>query len=187
EDLDLLQAVLHALARGGVGGDLGREGRGLARALEPGRAGGLPRDHVAVLVGQRHDRVVERGLDVRLADRDVLADAPARATSGRLPTRRSQLLSLLPAPDRLLRALARARVGLRALTVHRQPATMADPPVAADLGRALDRLRPLAAKVALDLEVRVDVLAELRDLLVREVAHLLVGGQAERCADLARG
>src|ERR671936_275370 len=38
EDLDLLQAVLHALARAGVGGHLGRERRRLARALEAGRA-----------------------------------------------------------------------------------------------------------------------------------------------------
>src|SRR5262249_61232893 len=72
EDLDLLQAVLHALARAGVGGDLRRERRRLARALEPGGAGGLPRDHVSVLVGQRDDRVVEARLDVRLADRDVI-------------------------------------------------------------------------------------------------------------------
>src|SRR4029077_10614949 len=79
EHLDLLETVLHPLARAVVCGDLRGERRRLARALEPGRAGGLPRDHVAVLVGQRHDRVVERGLDVRLADRDVLLDAATRA------------------------------------------------------------------------------------------------------------
>src|SRR5262245_15195949 len=44
EDLDLLQTVLHALAGGVVGGHLRREGRRLARALEAGGAGGLPRD-----------------------------------------------------------------------------------------------------------------------------------------------
>ena len=79
EHLDLLEAVLHALARGGVGGHLRRERRGLARALEAGAAGGLPRDHVAVLVGQRHDRVVEARLDVGLAEGHVLPDAPAAA------------------------------------------------------------------------------------------------------------
>src|SRR5579859_7697248 len=46
EDLDLLEAVLHALAGARVGRDLGGEGGRLARALEPGRAGGLPRDHI---------------------------------------------------------------------------------------------------------------------------------------------
>src|SRR5437763_8568879 len=78
EHLDLLQAVLDALAGGSVRGHLRRERSGLARALEPGATGGLPRDHVAFAVGQGHDRVVERSLDVGLPDRDVLADpAPA--------------------------------------------------------------------------------------------------------------
>ena len=42
----------------------------------------------------------------------------------------------------------------------------------ADLLQALDRLGALAAQLALDLEVRVDVRPELGDLLVREVADL---------------
>src|ERR671931_1234781 len=82
EDLDLLEAVLHALAGAGVGGDLGGERRRLARALEARRAGRLPGDDVSILVRQRHDGVVERRLDVRLADGDVLPDAPTRATPG---------------------------------------------------------------------------------------------------------
>src|SRR5205085_9384616 len=96
EDLDLLEAVLHALAGAGVGGHLGRERRRLARALEARRAGRLPGDDISVLVRQRHDGVVERRLDVRLADRDVLADATPSATSGRWPSRRSHLLLLHP-------------------------------------------------------------------------------------------
>ena len=40
---------------------------------------------------------------------------------------------------------------------------MAQAPVGADLGQALDRLRPLPAQIALDLLVRVDVVAELGD------------------------
>src|SRR3954465_14013529 len=79
EDLDLLHALLDALARGRVGRHLGGERRGLARALETGAAGGLPRDHVALAVGERDDRVVERRLDVRLADGDVLLDLAAAA------------------------------------------------------------------------------------------------------------
>src|SRR6266566_6131909 len=81
EDLDLLKAVLHSLPRARVGRDLRRERRRLARALEPGRAGGLPRDHVAFLVGQGDDRVVEARLDVRLADGDVLLGLAARAAA----------------------------------------------------------------------------------------------------------
>src|SRR5262249_14733897 len=145
---------------------------------------------VAVLVGQRDDRVVEARLDVRLPDRDVLPDAAARATPGRLSTRRCHLLGLLPAADGFLRALARTRVRLRALPVHRQAAAATEAlragPVGAYLGQALDRLRPVAPQVALDLELRVDVVAELRDLVVGEVADLRVGTEAERGGDLAR-
>src|SRR5688572_9752298 len=79
EDLDLLHALLDALARGRVGGHLRREGRRLAGALEAGAAGGLPRDHVALAVRERDDRVVEGRLDVRLADGDVLLDLAATA------------------------------------------------------------------------------------------------------------
>src|SRR3954465_11671434 len=79
EDLDLLHALLDALARGRVGRHLGGERGRLARALEAGAAGGLPRDHVALAVGERDDRVVEGRLDVRLADRDVLLDFAATA------------------------------------------------------------------------------------------------------------
>src|SRR5918995_7302435 len=74
EDLDLLHPLLDALARGRVCGDLRGEGGRLARALEAGSTGGLPRDHVALAVGHGDDRVVERRLDVCLADRDVLLD-----------------------------------------------------------------------------------------------------------------
>src|SRR4029453_7070512 len=141
EDLDLLEAVLHALPRGSVGGDLRREGRGLAGALEAGAAGRLPRDHVAVLVGQRHDRVVEARLDVRLPEGHVLPDAPASAGPAWL---RHLVLPhlLLAAAGRgaALRALTGARVRLRPLAVDRQAASVAKPPVRAYLHEALDVL-----------------------------------------------
>jgi hypothetical protein len=72
----------------------------------------------------------------------------------------------------LLQAVARPGVGLRALAVDREPAAVADAPVGADLAEPLDRLRAVAAQVALDLEVLVDVLAELGDLLVGQVLDL---------------
>src|SRR5438067_1355868 len=101
EDLDLLKAVLHSLPRARVGGDLRCKRRGLARALEPGRAGGLPRDHVALLVGERDDRVVEARLDVRLADRDVLLRLAPRATArGGLSPRRRHVTSPSTCRDR---------------------------------------------------------------------------------------
>jgi hypothetical protein len=63
---------------------------------------------------------------------------------------------------------------------------VADPAIRADLAEALDRLLPFAAQVALDLEVRVDVVAELRDLFVREVLDLRVRAELELGCDLLR-
>src|SRR5205823_9930671 len=90
------------------------------------------------------------------------------------------LRRLLAASDGLLRALAGARVRLRPLSVHGQAAPVADAPVGADLGEALDRLLPVAPQVALDLAAGIDVVAELRDLFVREVLALGVRAEAER-------
>src|SRR5262249_40911176 len=109
------------------------------------------------------------------------------ATSRSCLSRRCHLLPLLPASDGLLRALAGARVGLRALTTGGKAATVPEAAVAADLREALDRLRALAPQVALDLHVRVGVVAELRDLVVREILDLLVAIELERVADLLRG
>src|SRR5215210_5847129 len=94
------------------------------------------------------------------------------------------LRCFLAAPDRLLGALAGARVGLGALAVRRQPAAVADAAIGADLLEALDRLRALAAQIPLHLEVRVDEVAELRDLGVGEISDLLVGREAELRAHL---
>src|SRR3954452_1816076 len=86
-----------------------------------------------------------------------------------------------------LRALARARVRLRALAVDRQAAPVAQAAVAADLHQALDVLGALAAQVALDGQLVVDVVAELADLVLGEVADVGVGvdaGGRERGARL---
>src|SRR4029079_17897033 len=90
EDLDLLQAMFHSLTGTEVGGHLGGERRRLARALEARSARALPRDDVALAIGERDVRVVERRLDMRLSDSDVLAHLAARAAAGAaLPARGS--------------------------------------------------------------------------------------------------
>src|SRR6186997_2254088 len=75
-DLDLAHAVLHRT----LGRAVGREGRGircaLAGALETGDAGRAPADDRTVEVGDRDDRVVERGLDMNVPLRDVLLLTP---------------------------------------------------------------------------------------------------------------
>src|SRR6201985_3723212 len=97
------------------------------------------------------------------------------------------LLRLLPAADGLLRPLARARVRLRPLAARRQVAPVPQTAVRADLRETLDRVRPLAAQVTLDLEIRVDVVAKLRNLVFGQIAHLRVAREPERVADLLRG
>src|SRR5207245_7915636 len=70
EHFDLLEAEVARLACRGLRGDLRRVWRALARALPTGGSGRRPCDHVSSRVGERHDRVVERGLHVRRAARD---------------------------------------------------------------------------------------------------------------------
>src|SRR6187200_1384 len=72
-------------------------------------------------------------------------------------------LRLLPACDRLLRTLAGARVGMRALAPDRERPAVPDPLVATDLDLPFDVLRDLAPEVSLDLQVLVDVRTDLED------------------------
>src|SRR2546422_766205 len=81
EDLDLLEPVLHRLARGDLGGRLRGERRALARAPEAGAPGARPGDDVAHPVGERDDRVIEGRLDVR----DARADLAPLALLAALP------------------------------------------------------------------------------------------------------
>src|ERR1700741_523284 len=81
----------------------------------------------------------------------------------------SLLPGLLPTGYRLLLALAGARVGLRPLPVHGQPAAVADALVAADLDLAPDVGLDLAAQVTFDLVGGVDPVAGPGQLLVGPV------------------
>ena len=73
-----------APAGGLLGGHLGGEGRALAGALEADVAGRGPREHVALEVGDRDDRVVEGRLDVGDAVGDVAPLALPGAPAARL-------------------------------------------------------------------------------------------------------
>src|SRR5262249_32040260 len=70
-DLDLLEAELGRLLRGGLGSPLGGGRRALAAALEADRAGRGVAERVAVGVGDGDDGVVEGRLDVGDAPADV--------------------------------------------------------------------------------------------------------------------
>src|SRR5262245_11522343 len=73
-DLDLLEAELAGPLRRGLGGTLGGERRALAAALEAHRPCRRETQRVAVGVGDRHDGIVERGLD--------MGHAPAHVSPG---------------------------------------------------------------------------------------------------------
>src|SRR5918993_945765 len=75
-DLDLAHAVLHRPLGRAIGGQRRRVRCALAGALEPGDASGAPADDRSIEVGDRDDRVVERGLDVNVPLRDVLLLTP---------------------------------------------------------------------------------------------------------------
>src|SRR5690606_9840431 len=78
--------ILHAEVLGGVacpfGGHLRRERRALTRALEAAPAGRRPGERVPLTIRDRHDRVVERRMDVRDGIEnltlDLLSDARGR-------------------------------------------------------------------------------------------------------------
>src|SRR3954453_21923418 len=94
---------------------------------------------------------------------------------------------LAPAGDaHPARALAPARVRLRPLAPHRQPAPVAEAAVGADLHQPLLVLRALAAQVALDL-ARLDRLAQLDDLVLGQVLDMGIGVDFRLFEDLARG
>src|SRR6516165_11303771 len=81
---------------------------------------------------------------------------------------------LLLASDRLGRTLARARIGMGALTAHRQAAAMTQAAIAAKIHQPLDVDAGLATKIALDHVVAVDHFADLQDLLVAQLADATI-------------
>src|SRR6478736_8790953 len=195
EDVDLLDTVLLRLAGSGLRGHAGGVRRRLARALEAHAARRRPADDGARRVGDRDDRVVERRLDVGLAQRDVLLLLAARLARGGLglchvlallnPGGRA-LARLLLAGDGALRTLAGTRVRLRALPAHREAAAVAQALVGTDLDLAADVGGDLATEVALHLVVAFDVVAESDELVVGEVLDADVLVDLRRREDLVR-
>src|SRR3712207_4486123 len=117
---------------------------------------------------------------IRRPPRSTLFPYTTLFRSGGAGVRLLLLAGLLLAGDGLARALARARVGAGALTVHRKATAMPQALVAADLHLAADVRRHLAAQIALDAEVLVDVVAELQQVLVTQVLDPQVGADARR-------
>src|SRR5439155_561884 len=150
-----LHAEVQRFARRLLGRHGGGEGRRLLGALEPSFAGRAPGDRVALQVGDRDERVVERRGDVCDAFRldDFLGALRARRACWCwllfvwflfvwflfvwfLFVRHVPLLfqhGLLLARDRAPRSLLGARIGVRALAAHRQILAMAAPAIRKNL------------------------------------------------------
>src|SRR6185503_12143968 len=143
-DVHTLDAEAHRLASALLRRHRRREGRALLRALEPRLAGRAPRHGVAVAVGDGHRGVVESGADVRHSLRFH--------NSLRLfPGRHTLFGYLLLARDRAARPLLGARIGVGALTPHRQAAAVPDAAIRSDVHQSLDVHRHFGAQRALDL------------------------------------
>src|SRR6202045_1462740 len=103
------------------------------------------------------------------------------------PTRDSPFATrqlFLLAGDRLGRALARAGVGMGALTTHRQPAAMAQAAIAAEVHQTLDVHADFATKIALDQIVAVDHFADLEHFLVAQLTDATVNGNLDLLHDV---
>src|SRR4030088_1866915 len=90
----------------------------------------------------------------------------------------------LLAGDRLGRALARARVGMGALTAHRQSATMTQAAVAAEIHQTLDVHAGLATQIAFDHVVAVDHFTNLQNFLIAQLRNATVIGNLDLLQDL---
>src|SRR5215475_7265717 len=175
EHLDLLEPQVHGLARGVLRGGLRREGRALARALEAYASRTRPRDHVAHLVGEGDDGVVEGRLHMRYAHADFLALALSPTLLGRGGGRRrgGGRHRLLLDHDALALALTGAGVRVGALPAHGQPFAMTYAAVAPDVHEALHAHGHLAPQIAFHLVLALDDVAHPRGLLVRPRLHAL--------------
>src|ERR1700753_2305517 len=102
------------------------------------------------------------------------------------PAAMELLRHFLLAGDRLGRTLARARVGVCALTANRQTAAMAQATIAAEIHQALDVHRGVAAQIAFDEIIAVDDFANLDDFGFGQVMDATVRRDADLLDDLAR-
>src|SRR5206468_3708713 len=81
-DLERTDAMVRCLLARVLGGDLGGVGRRLAAALEAHHSGRAPGNRIALRVGDRDHRIVEAGVHVSDAGRDILAFPSAETLRG---------------------------------------------------------------------------------------------------------
>src|SRR6266403_5108961 len=93
---------------------------------------------------------------------------------------------LLLAGDRLGRTLAGARVGMGALTAHRQSAAMTQAAIAAEIHQTLDVHAGFATQIAFDQIVAVDHFADLQHFLIAQLRYAAIIGNLDFLQDVGR-
>src|SRR5260370_8828445 len=93
---------------------------------------------------------------------------------------------LLLAGDRLGWTLARARIGMGALTTHRQSAAMTQAAITAEIHQPLDVHAGLATQVAFDHVVAVDHFTNLQHFLIAQLRDAAIIGNLDLLQDLSR-
>lgn len=71
----------------------------------------------------------------------------------------------------LLGAFAGTGILLGILPAHRQPATVTDTAIAANLNQALDVKRNLTAQVAFDLDMMFDIITQFADVVFGKIPY----------------
>src|ERR1700682_10075 len=118
----------------------------------------------------------------------LLLTSPVQITSANVRSRpHHRLHGLLLVGNRALaRTLARARIGPRALAVHRQTPAVPYPPVAPDFHQALDVHGDVLAEIALHAPLLFDDAADLPDVIFRQILRAEVGTDPCVLEDLVR-
>jgi hypothetical protein len=101
-----------------------------------------------------------------------------------MPAHSEWVLGLFLAGDRLGRAFARARVGVGALAMNRQAATMAEAAVATEIHQPLNVHRDFTTEIAFHREFTVDGFADLQDLAVGQLIDAAICRDFHALTDL---
>ena len=150
-DFQVPDAHVHRILARPFSGNLGRKRRTLARTAETGATCGSPAQGVALAVADGDDGVVERGVDVCDAFRDILLRTLLAFSAC---TWISHILSLLS--DGPGGAFACSCVRLGALSANRQSTAMAQAAITAKVHQSLDVHGDFAAKITLYIQFRHD-------------------------------
>src|SRR5258708_29417022 len=95
-------------------------------------------------------------------------------------------LLLLLAGDRFGRALARARIGVSALTAHRQPAAMTQAAIAAEIHQPLDVHAGFTTQITFDEIVAIDHFTNLQPFLIAQLRDAAISRNLDLLDDVGR-